>query len=258
MSSDRRREFTTVGGASLPSRPASPLCSDDGTRARGAPGLLRLLTWLSPAYPVGAYSYSHGLEWLVETGAVRNLPTLVGWIEDLLAHGAGRSDLILLAESWRAVAAGDGQALKEAAELAAALAPSAERRLETLAQGTAFLAATCAAWPKPELEALAAGVAQVAYPVAVGASAAAHALPLAETAQAYAQTWVANLVSAAVRLIPLGQSAGLRALACLEPSIPRVSAAALAAGLDDVGGAALAADIASMRHETQYTRLFRS
>jgi urease accessory protein len=219
---------------------------------------LRLLTWLSPGYPVGGYSYSHGLEWLVEAGAVRDVETLVLWIEDLLAHGAGRSDLILLAESWRAVAAGDKQALKGAVELAAAFAPSAERRLETLAQGTAFLAATCAAWPKPELHALAAEAAQVAYPVAVGACAAAHGLPLVETALGYAHAWAANLVSAAVRLIPLGQSAGLRALACLEPTIAHVSEAALAASLEDVGGAALAADIASMRHETQYTRLFRS
>ena len=195
MSSDRKREVMPARG-SLPAWPGSPSHGDDGAHARAAPTLLRLLTWLSPAYPVGGYSYSHGLEWLVETGAIRDVETLVRWIEDLLAHGAGRSDLILLAESWRAVAAGDRQALKGVAELAAALAPSAERRLETLAQGTAFLAATCAAWPKPELEALAAKAPQVAYPVAVGASAAAHGLPLAETAQAYAQAWVANLVSA--------------------------------------------------------------
>jgi len=229
-----------------------------GERAQEAASLPRLLLWLSPAFPVGGYSYSHGLEWVVETGAIADAVSLGDWIEDVLNHGAGRSDAIFLAHAWRALAAGNGAELIEIAGLAAAFAISAERRLETLAQGTAFLAATCAGWPKPVLEALAAEVAQVAYPVAVGASAAAHGLPLAETAQAYAQAWVANLVSAAVRLIPLGQSAGLRALACLEPTIPRVSEAALAAGLEDVGGAALAADIASMRHETQYTRLFRS
>jgi urease accessory protein len=216
------------------------------------------MIWLSPAYPVGAYSYSHGLEWIVETGQVKNLDMLVAWVEDLLTHGAGRSDVILLAETWRALAAGDAGALEHVAELAAAFAPSAERRLEALAQGTAFLKATLAAWHKPELEALAAGGSEVAYPVAVGACAAAHGLPLAETSQAYAQAFAANLVSAAVRLIPLGQSDGLRALARLEPLIPRVVAAALACTLDDIGGAAVAADIASMRHETQYTRLFRS
>ena len=119
--------------------------------------LARLMIWLSPAYPVGAYSYSHGLEWIVETGQVGDLEALVAWIEDLLAHGAGRSDVIFLAQTWRAVAAGDASALEDVAELAAAFAPSAERRLETLAQGTAFLTATLAAWSKPELEALATG-----------------------------------------------------------------------------------------------------
>jgi urease accessory protein len=222
------------------------------------PTLARLMIWLSPAYPVGGYSYSHGLEWTVEAGKVRDAATLGAWIEDVLAHGAGRSDVIFLAEAWRALAAGDLAALEQAAELAAALAPSAERRLETMAQGTAFLAATLAAWPKPELAALAADGHEIAYPIAVGAAAAVHGLPLVETAQAFAQAFAANLVSAGVRLIPLGQSDGLRVLARLEPLIPHIVANALGASLDDVGGAAIAADIASMRHETQHTRLFRS
>jgi urease accessory protein len=221
-------------------------------------GFARLMIWLSPAYPVGAYSYSHGLEWAVEARQVTDAQTLGSWIEDLLVYGAGRSDVILLGEAWRALAVGDMGAMGHAAELAAAFAPSAERRLETMAQGTAFLAATLAAWPTPQLEALAAGEREVAYPVAVGASAAVHGLPLVETAQAFAQAFAANIVSAGVRLIPLGQSDGLRVLARLEPLIPRVVAAALVANLDDVGGAAITADIVSMRHETQYTRLFRS
>ena len=189
---------------------------------------------------------------------MKDLESLVGWIEDLLTHGASRSDVIFLAEAWRAMSAGDSAALDEVAELAAAFAPSAERQLETLAQGTAFLTATLAAWRTSQLETLADNGRQVAYPVAVGACAAAHALPLLDTAHAYTQASVANLVSAAVRLIPLGQSDGLRALARLEPQVPRVVATALACTLDDVGGAAVAADVASMRHETQYTRLFRS
>jgi urease accessory protein len=217
------------------------------------------MTWLSPAYPVGAYSYSHGLEWVVvEAGKVRDAASLGDWIEDVLRHGAGRSDAILLAEAWRAQSGGDASQLEAAAELAAAFAPSAERRLETLAQGTAFLAATLAAWPTPELTRLAEGGREVAYPVAVGACAAAHALPLVETAQAFTQAFAANLVSAGVRLIPLGQSDGLRVLARLEPLIPHIVADALACTLDDLGGIAVMADVASMRHETQYTRLFRS
>jgi urease accessory protein len=232
--------------------------AEAGSEAASADALSRLLIWLSPAYPVGGFSYSHGLEWTVEAGKVRDAATLGGWVEDILRHGAGRSDAILLAEAWRAVAENDARRLAEAVELVAALAPSAERRLETLAQGAAFLAATRTVWPSPALDRLAEQVAEVAYPVAVGACAAAHALPLAPTARAFMQAFAANLVSAGVRLVPLGQTDGLRVLARLEPLIPALAAAALAARLEDVGGAAVMADIASMRHETQYTRLFRS
>ena len=216
------------------------------------------MIWLSPAYPVGGFSYSHGLEWTVEAGKMREAATLGDWVEDILSHGAARSDAIFLAEAWRAVSASDARRLAEVVALAAAFAPSAERGLETLAQGGAFLAATQAVWPAPALERLAAEAADVAYPVAVGACAAAHGLPLAPTAQAYLQAFAANLVSAGVRLIPLGQTDGLRVLARLEPLIPALVAGALGASLEDVGSASVMADIASMRHETQYTRLFRS
>jgi urease accessory protein len=224
----------------------------------GLAPLSRLMIWLSPAYPVGAFSYSHGLEWTVEVGKVRDAATLSDWIEDLLHHGAARSDAILLAETWRAVTAHDARALADAVELAAALAPSAERRLETLAQGAAFLAATRAVWPNPRLDRLAAQAQEIAYPVAVGACAAAHGLPLEPTAHAFIQAFAANLVSAGVRLVPLGQTDGLRVLARLEPLIPPLLSCALGCRLDDIGAAAVMADVASMRHETQYTRLFRS
>jgi urease accessory protein len=216
------------------------------------------MIWLSPAYPVGGFSYSHGLEWTVEAGKVRDAAGLGDWIADILHHGAGRSDAILLAEAWRAMSESDERRLAEVAELAAAFTPSAERRLETLAQGAAFLTATQAVWPHPDLDRLAEIAPDIAYPIAVGASAAAHGLPLAATGQAFAQAFAANLVSAGVRLIPLGQTDGLRVLARLESLIAPLVADALAAGLADIGGAAVMADIASMRHETQYTRLFRS
>jgi urease accessory protein len=216
------------------------------------------MIWLSPAYPVGGFSYSHGLEWTVEAGKVRDAASLGDWIEDILHHGAGRSDAILLAEAWRATSESDERRLAEVAELAAAFAASAERRLETLAQGAAFLTATQAVWPAPALERLAAVAPEIAYPIAVGTAAAAHGLPLAATAETFAQAFAANLVSAGVRLIPLGQTDGLRVLARLEPLVPPLVAGALDASLDGIGGAAVMADIASMRHETQYTRLFRS
>jgi urease accessory protein len=235
-----------------------PTARKNSEGAGGTPTLARLMTWLSPAFPVGGFSYSHGLEWVVETGRIKDADSLGDWIEDVLAHGAGRSDAIFLAESWRAVAEGDARLLAEVAELAAAFAPSAERRLETLAQGAAFLKAVAAIWPHPALELLGKDGDGIVYPVAVGVATAAHGLPLVPSAHAFAQAFAANLVSAGVRLIPVGQTDGLRVIARLEPLIPRVVMGALGATLHDTGGIAVMADIASMRHETQYTRLFRS
>ncbi len=210
-----------------------------------------LLTWLSPSFPTGAYAYSHGLEWAVETGDVRDETTTEGCIADLVAHGAGRSDAILLRHSHRA---GTVPALAAVAALAAAAQPGAERRIETLAQGSAFALAS-KVWGAPLLDAL---PGQVAYPVALGVLAAAHAVPEDDAALGLLHAFAANLVSAAVRLVPLGQTAGLRILAGLAPTIAAVAAETAHATLDDIGGACFRSDIASMRHETQYTRLFRT
>ncbi|SEA43255.1 urease accessory protein UreF [Rubrimonas cliftonensis] len=204
-----------------------------------------LVAWLSPGYPVGAFAYSHGLERAVADGAVRDAQTLQAWVGDVLARGSGRNDAILLAAAHRAP---DDLA---PAELAAALAVSRERLLETEAQGAAFARTTAQAWgagdggPAP-------------YPVAVGRAAAAAGAPLETALTLYLQAFAANLVSVAVRLVPLGQTEGQRALAALAPLCAAVAAEAAGAGLDDLGGAAFAADIAAMRHETQAVRLFRT
>lgn len=231
----------------------------------GESALLKLLAWTSPAFPVGAFSYSHGLEWAVEDGTVRSPAALQAWLRDVIAHGAGRSDAILAAHAHRAAATGDAKTLHEVAELAAALAPTAERRLETLAQGMAFLSAVTAAWPAPALQSLMTALAAgepartaLAYPVALGLAAGAHGIPAGPTLLALVHGFAANLVSAAVRLVPIGQSDGQRVLAALAPLIEVVAKAAATASLDAIGGAAFRADIASARHETQYTRLFRS
>jgi len=221
--------------------------------------LAKLMTWLSPSFPVGAYGYSHGLEWAIEAGTVTDAASLQAWLADIVRHGAGRTDAILLAHAWRAASTGDDATLAELAELAAAFQPSKERHLETTAQGTAFLTAVIAAWPNHRLTALAATVPrEVAYPVAVAITAAAHGIPLAATLSATLNAFVANLVSAGVRAVPIGQTDGQRTIAALAPLVAEVAAAAATATLDDLGGAALLADIASMNHETQYTRLFRS
>jgi len=221
------------------------------TTCMNSASLLRLMTWLSPAFPTGAFAYSHGIEWAVETGDVANAATLLPWMEDVVAHGSGRNDAILLRHAHRAT--GDAVALREFAELAVALAPARERRLETEAQGAAFILAAAPWWPAA-LEELTA----LPYPVAVGALAGAHGIDEDHAALGMLQAFAGNLVSAAVRLVPLGQSAGLAVLAALEPTLLAVASETRIAGLDDIGGAAFRSDIAAMRHETQYTRLFRS
>ncbi|MBX9989910.1 urease accessory protein UreF [Phreatobacter oligotrophus] len=224
-----------------------------------AAALYRLLAWMSPAYPVGAFSYSHGLEWAVETGDITDLKSLVGWLTVVLEEGSGVADATFCAHAHRAVSAGDAAALAEVAELALAFQPSKERRLETTAQGNAFMAATEAAWPVAPL-ALVRGAwdGPVAYPVAVGAATAAHGIAEATAVHAFLHAVAANLISAAVRLVPLGQTDGQRALAALEPVVGATAGVARSLALDAIGGHALRSDLASMRHETQYTRLFRS
>ena len=218
------------------------------------------MTWLSPAFPVGAFTYSHGLEWAVEDGTVTSAAALTAWLSDILRHGAGRSDAILLVTAFRAASEGRTEDLLEVAQLAYAFQPSKERRLESGAQGRAFVTAMADTWGAPTLVDLAKRLLPdpVAYPVAIATAAADHQLPLAETVEAYLTAFTANLVSAAVRAVPLGQTEGQRAIRDLAPVVSSIAADALTASLDDVGGACLRADIASMAHETQYTRLFRS
>ncbi|HZD90172.1 MAG TPA: urease accessory protein UreF [Pseudolabrys sp.] len=224
-----------------------------------SPALYRLMAWLSPAYPVGAFSYSSGIEWAVERGDIKDADALRGWLAVMLADGGGFCDALLLAETHRAIANGDDAALRHVAELAAALAPTKERHLETTAQGSAFVEATRAAWPCAALDRLkSAWDGPVAYPVAVAVAAAGHGIALAPVLPAFLQALAANWVSAGVRLVPLGQTDGQRVLAALEPLVTDTAARAAAASLDDIGSAAFRADLASARHETQYTRLFRS
>lgn len=218
-----------------------------------------LQIWLSPAFPVGAFAYSHGLETAAANGWVQDGETLERWLRDVVELGALRNDLILLAEAWRATSAGDRDALACAAELALALQPSSERYLETTTQGTAFLAQIEAAWPCPALQLLqAARDREVSYPIAVGVAAAGHGSELRRTLVAYGLGFIGNLVSASIRLSVIGQTDGQRVIAALLPDIEAAAMACESSSLDDLGGAGFASDLASMRHETQYTRLFRS
>lgn len=232
--------------------------SDAGAGDNAALALVRLLTFLSPAFPTGGFAYSHGLEFAVEAGDVTTAAQLTDWLAALLSEGPGRNDAILLRLSHRSVCAEmSGSGLGEIATLARAMAPSAELALETLQQGNAF-ATAATPWATQALTEHLRALAPLAYPVAVGALAAAQAIDEEPAVAGYLQAWTASLVSAGIRLIPLGQTAGLSVQSALETRIMHVAGMTRAATPDDLGSACPRADIASTRHETQYTRLFRS
>lgn len=209
--------------------------------------LLTLAQWFSPSFPVGAFSYSHGLEWAVHVGDVSTVNDFQTWLSDAITCGSGRNDLILLAETYRA---GPDAHLDELDALARALCPSAERLLETCQQGAAFSQAVSGIWTLD--------LGDLTYPVAVGAAARRAHLPLDQTARFFLHAFAGNLTSAAIRLVPLGQTEGQTALAALTPLINETATLALSQTRDHLGSTAFLIDIASMRHETQYSRMFRS
>ncbi len=210
-----------------------------------APQLLLLLTWMSPAFPTGAFAYSHGLEQSIDIGLVRNADDLRGWIGDLLTHGSGWNDAVLFSRCWEEDASGLNA-------LALALATSRERHLETTELGRAFRIAA-GVFAAPVL-----GEEEIAYPIAAGSACAAMGVDRRHALLAYLQGFAATLTSVAVRLVPVGQTAGLTVLRDLAPLITSTSARAADASLDDLGAITIAADIAAMNHEIQHSRVFRT
>lgn len=220
------------------------------TRAPTLNPILTLAQWLSPAYPVGAFTYSHGLEACVDQGLVSDGPDFEDWVRDVIAFGAGRTDVILLSAAHRCPRNDTQHRLQDIDALARALAPSSERLLETDQQGAAFSRTTTAILDL-DLSAL-------TYPVAVGRAAALQELPLADTARLFLHAFVSNLTSCATRLVPLGQTEAQTILHRVAPLCQSVADRAINEPLDAISGSTFAADIASMQHETQYSRLFRS
>ena len=260
------------------------------------PAMYKLLAWSSPGYPTGAFSYSHGLEWAVETGDVKNLQGLLDYVTAVLSRGGGWVDAVLFAHAWRSAVTAPAVPATRAAvtastaidtrtappasmhtawsapvalanldtltQLAAAFRGSSETALESRQQGGAFLDVTRKAWPHPTLEAFAIRQAQagtpVAHCIAVAVACAAHEIALAPALDSYIHAVAANLVSAGARLIPLGQTQAQIAIAQLAPVITDIAERAQTTSVDDLGTAAPAIELCSLRHETQYTRLFRS
>lgn len=211
---------------------------------------IRLQTWLSPAFPTGAFSYSHGLEQAIASKLVHNQQSLLDWLSSLLKQGAGWNDAVILAEAWRACS--QDQDLAYIAELGEAMSISKERHLETMAQGSAFLAAAATWGEIPELPG------DCSLPVAVGSVTAKQGIELQATLAAYLHAYISNQIQAALRLMKLGQQGGVEVLASLEAPILTTAAAASQTTLDDLGGASFMADICAMQHEQLQTRIFRS
>jgi urease accessory protein len=213
--------------------------------------LLRLMTWLSPTFPVGAFSYSHGIERAVHDGLIHDKASLQEWLEDLLNHGSMWNDAVLFAASWREAKAGAD--VNDIAMLGQAMAGSKERHMETMLQGSAFVQAI------KHWSARGVGLADdTPYPVAVAAIAAKNGVLLAPALAAYLHAVLSNLIQGAVRLVPLGQSHGVALMATMEKPILMLAARAVYSSLDDLGSAAIMSDILAMQHETQYSRVFRS
>lgn len=239
-------------------RPALRTAAEPGSTLSIA-ALYRLMTWMSPAFPIGAYAYSGGIEWAVEAGDIGDAASLAAWIAGMLRHGTLFADAVMFGASHGAAAGRDDDRLAKIAELAAALAGSRERFLETTTQGAAFMTIAAAAWPCAALDRLAAAWdGPTAYPVAAGTACAGHGIAAAPALQAFLHGAVSNLVSAGIRLVPLGQTDGQRVVVALEAAVAETVARARTTDLQDWGTATLRADMAAMHHESQYTRLFRS
>jgi urease accessory protein len=224
--------------------------------------MLRLQSWFSSSFPTGAYSYSHALEWAVEAGDIHDRATLVDWLAADLCHGSGRNEAIFFSEAWRCASNDDRATLCTIAEVAAAFRGTAEFALESSQQASACLAMLCHVWPDALLdwlaEVLREGDVRPAVAVVLAVRCAREHVPVGVALPAFLQSYSTNLVNAGVRLIPLGQTDGQLAIAGLEEAVLFAGTQALQCTVDQLGSAAFMVDLASMAHETQYTRLFRS
>jgi len=206
--------------------------------------LLTLVQWLSPSYPVGAYAYSHGLEHAIDTGSVTDSESLADFIEDVLEHGGGYADAVFFSAAYKA---GD---ITRVDQECRAYASSHERLKETTLQGAAFCKITKDVWALP--------IADLTYPVAVGASARARDISLLPALSVYLHSFVSNLASVGMRLVPLGQSEGHQLIHDLKPLCTKIADAAAHGDIGTLQTRAFLSDIAAMNHETQYSRIYRT
>ena len=220
--------------------------------------VLRLQSWLSPNFPNGAYSYSHGLERAVEAGYVYDRASLVDWLDADLCHGSGRNEAIFFSQAYRCAVDDDSVELIRVAEVAAASRGTSEFALEALQQATACLTTLRKVWSHPVLDVFSEKRIQPVMAVVLGCRSAKEQIPALVAVPAFLNSYIANLVIAGVKLIPLGQTDGQLAVAELERAVLSASVQGARATLEDLGSAGLMVELTSIEHETQYTRLFRS
>jgi urease accessory protein len=206
--------------------------------------VLTLAQWFSPAYPIGSFAYSHGMEWAIETGGVHDSATLGAWVGDVLEYGAGCNDALFLAAAY------GSDDPRDVNNICRAFAPSKERLMEADLQGAAFGEITSEIWGHD--------MPPMAYPVAVGWAARLGELPLSLTSQMYLQSFASALISVGMRLIPLGQRKGHRLIQGFAPLCGRIAEQTANGDLDALSATAFLPDIASMKHETQYSKVFRT
>ena len=220
------------------------------------PALVRLLQLSSPVLPVGAYTYSQGLEWAAEAGVVKNESDALAWIGDCLELGIGRFEAVYLAHMLGAWKQGDITRLAELDAEFLASRESAELRAETLQMGhsLAKLLNDLAVGSEAGLE----GFPNPSFPLAWSCAAGHWGIAAEEAVAGYLWAWAENQVMAALKAIPLGQTAGQRVLLALGGRLPEMARRAVAMPLESTHNFLPAFAIASTLHETQYTRIFRS
>ncbi len=229
-----------------------------------APSLLQLIWLASPALPVGGFSYSEGLESAVERGHLPNEAAVGGWLLDQLHLGQARGDMAVLARAVGAWRRGDLAQVRALNDWVLHTRESSELRLQTEQMGRSLCEWLRNQHPSdatpPHMTEQIVALTQLppSYPVAFALAAALTQAPVRDILCTYAFGWAENMVQAALKSMPLGQSAGQRILARLAAAIP--DAAAHAAALPDCARQAFTPMLAilSAQHETQYSRLFRS
>lgn len=254
--------MTTITAMHMRTTDGNPPPPFAGSNGNGETALYDLLSWMSPAWPIGAFTHSGGLEWAVEAGHVIDRQTTQDWLDDLLVHGPLWNDAVVFVHAWRATVAGERDALTGIAHLGVAAQIGRERHLESTAQGAAFRRIALATTAAPAMLAHIADE-DLPYPVAAAALFASQGIPLRPALTAFLHGALANLVSAAQRLVPLGQTDGqlvLRALRAPVFSLAQRACALSGDGdpFDAMAGATLVAELGCMAHETQYTRLFQT